>query len=229
VQVTRHSDHVKHSQQQPDESAREQRRLANIAVGVTGHRPSRLAGMDAGVLAERVRDALATICRATSSDRLIVVSPVAEGADRIVARVALETGHELHCVLPFARETYLRDFPTVSSRAEYNALLSLASEIIELDGSTATPEARDAAYSAVGGWVVDHSRLLIAIWDGGEARGNGGTGDVVHAAIDGGLPVIWIASQAPHATRVLTQTDGAVTEHALADAASLHLSLSEPR
>ena len=34
--------------------------------------------------------------------------------------------------------------------------------------------------------------VLLAIWDGEPARGEGGTGQIVAEAIEAGLPVVWV-------------------------------------
>lgn len=185
----------------------------NVIVGVTGHRPAGLSGADLPALSRRVGESLAEIARASGVARLTVLSPLAEGSDRIVARAALDAGHELRCVLPFPRAAYLRDFGSVASRAEFTALLGLASDTVELDYSNASPELRDEGYIAVGAWVMEHSDMLIAVWDGGKARGNGGTGDVVAGALERGLPVFRIDSRTPHPTSVLAGSASGVTEH----------------
>ena len=67
-------------------------------------------------------------------------------------------------------------------------MLDAAETVWELGGSR-----RDApgAYAAVGAAVLEHSDLLLAIWDGEEARGRGGTAEVVQAAAYR-MPVVWI-------------------------------------
>ena len=53
------------------------------------------------------------------------------------------------------------------------------------------------AYESVGRFVVRHSDLLIAIWDGDhEGGGRGGTAEIVRYAASVGVPVCWI-----HATK----------------------------
>jgi hypothetical protein len=182
---------------------------AALAVGVCGHRPGGLAGADYALLQERAKEALAAVQRACPGAPIVVLSPIAEGADRIVARAGLQAGHALRCVLPFVRAEYARDFATDASRAEFVALLGSAAEVVELDGHRATPEHADTAYAAAGAWVVERADVLIAIWNGLRARNRGGTGDVVQQALAAGLPVIWIAAQAPHATRLLVNQNGA--------------------
>src|SRR5207245_181823 len=39
--------------------------------------------------------------------------------------------------------------------------------------------------------------LLIALWDGEEAKGIGGTGQIVREALQRGIPVVWVPWAAP--------------------------------
>lgn len=182
-----------------------------VHVGVTGHRPGRLVDSAIADLRGRVRDVITTIVTASPNARVTVLSPLAEGADRIVALEALAAGCELSCPLPFSQDEYLRDFATAASRAEFHALLGRAKEVIELPGTRATPQGTEAAYAAVGGYIVGASDLLIAIWDGGSAHGSGGTADVVAAAVVSRVPVVWIGALAPHRMRLLI--DGGAERH----------------
>jgi hypothetical protein len=184
-----------------------------IRAGVTGHRPAGLAGADHELLRLRVREALAAVASVTPSVPLVVISPLAEGADRLIAREAVDAGHQLDCVLPFPRDDYATDFAGAANRSEFYALLGSAGEIIELHGSRETPEITDAAYMAAGEHVVEHADVMIAIWDGAEARGSGGTGDVVALALACSIPVLWIAANQPHALRLITHNGTGVAEH----------------
>ena len=56
----------------------------------------------------------------------------------------------------------------------YRRLLAAASDTTHLSYSTPDEEAYDAAEK----WVAEHCDVLIAVWDGREARGLGGTADV---------------------------------------------------
>ena len=181
-----------------------------VYVGVTGHRPNRLVGGPIADLRSRVRETVSAIITASPTGLVTILSPLAEGTDRIVAIEALAAGCDLIFPLPFPRDEYLQDFATPVSQAEYRALLGRAREVIELSGSRDTPESVDAAYAAAGQYLVGASDLLIAIWDGGSARGSGGTADVVAAAVACRVPVIWIDSLVPRHVRVVT-TDGGRT------------------
>lgn len=177
-----------------------------VVVGVTGHRPARLRDADAALLRARIREVLDRIATATGVSP-VILSPLAEGADRLVAWTALRAGLPLHCVLPFPRDVYARDFPTASSREDFAALLDAAAIVVELDGSAATPEERDAGYRAVGDYTVARCTLLIAVWDGAAPRGEGGTGEVVALALARRIPVVWIAASTPHLAVLLVAND----------------------
>ena len=182
-----------------------------LRVGVAGHRRFE----DLGTVTKEVREALAmvpTVCGAAAGETvtLEVVSPLAEGADRLVAREALRQPHaSLIAVLPFAREEYERDFVTAVSRAEFDELLARAVRVecvgqgCEEPGPVAQQQRREEAYAAVGRWVVEHADVLIAVWDGRQARGMGGTADAVAYARERGVPVLWVHAARPAGLELL--------------------------
>ena len=87
-----------------------------IVIAVTGHRQLRPA--DLAQHREHVRELFALLRRRYPSTPLRIVSALAEGADRLVAEVALEEGHELLVPLPLEPADYERDFP--QSVAEFH-------------------------------------------------------------------------------------------------------------
>ena len=168
-------------------------------VGVTGHRAERLAEeADVNLLDRAVWEVVRRLAHAAREAGLEpwLLSPLAEGADRLVARVALVSGYKLRVVLPFPRPRYEGDFASPRSREEFCRLLDQAQEIEELS-------LLDGGYAAVGEVVARDSRLLIAIWDGAPAQGPGGTQEVVTAALARSIPVVWIPLEPPHQPRVL--------------------------
>lgn len=157
----------------------------DITIGVTGHR-----------WIEETREVLAAIDHVIEKihqlypgHNLTVLSPLAQGADRVVAKHLLhQQGTQLIAILPMPIDQYLTDFPSDKAKVEFHHLLDQAGEIIELP----QPTSRDEAYAAVGKYTLDHCDLLIAIWDGQVAKGKGGTGEIVHTARERGLPLAWI-------------------------------------
>ena len=135
------------------------------------------------------------------------LSALAEGADRMGAHAALAHGWKLHAVLPFDRAAYRDDFADPDSAADFAKLIESASSITELGGPPEDEAQRLAGYEAAGYVIVRNCDVLIAIWDGKDARGRGGTGDVVAMALRRGVVVAWIDPSEPGIIRV--GTDGA--------------------
>jgi hypothetical protein len=123
------------------------------------------------------------------------LSPLARGADRLAAHAALSLGYTLHVPTPFPQAEYEQDFDTPEDLAEFRALLLHAGDDwLALDGDHGPQMNR--AYEAVGRYVVRHSDVLIAIWDGKPSAGRGGTADIVRYAAQSRVPVWWL-----HATQ----------------------------
>lgn len=159
-------------------------------IGVTGHRnladdPSvrkRIA-----MVLDRIRELAPS--SPTTPILLGVVSPLAEGADRLVAREVLgRPDTALEAALPLPRDEYLNDFATPASRREFDELMEEASLITVLPPTVT----REDAYLQVGQYLVDRCDVLLAIWDGEVARGQGGTGDIVERAREQRIPLFWI-------------------------------------
>jgi hypothetical protein len=156
-----------------------------LRIGVTGHR----------ILAERQRvvagieAALSRIQARFPGRAPVVVSALAEGADRLVAEAVLRrSGSRLVAVLPMPRSEYLSDFATPESRDEFMRLLAGAAEVVELP----TSSSRTEAYAAANERMLDEADVLVAVWDGGGAQGQGGTAEVVARARTLRLPLAWV-------------------------------------
>jgi hypothetical protein len=168
-----------------------------LIVGVTGHRD--LRPHDRPRLEAVVRGILDDLARTHPATRLLIVSPLAEGADRLVAAVGLDLGARLLAPLPLPRSLYEADFRTAASREEFARLLARADDWFELPldagttpGDVARPgPVRDRHYARVGAWIAQRSHVLLALWDGrepGDAARDGGTASVVRLRLDGQLP-----------------------------------------
>jgi hypothetical protein len=130
--------------------------------------------------------------------RLQVLSPLAEGADRLVAECAMAQGFELVCPLPFPQAVYEEDFTSsTGSVADFRRLLARAEgNVLALDGARDDPKqgiyAEARSYEAVGRLVVRNCDLIIGIWNGLPGEGLGGTADTIRYAANFGPPVVWI-------------------------------------
>jgi hypothetical protein len=152
----------------------------SLCVGVTGHRdidPAALPAIEALVRK--------TFARLKHEFRcpILVLSSLAEGADRLVARLALELGHPLIVPLPLDAENYRRDFATPESQAEFDELLDRAARAYVVD--RAAPRAheteRQTAYRSAGLAVARSCHVLLALWDGVETGKPGGTWEILRA------------------------------------------------
>ena len=158
-------------------------RTKTFHIGITGHRDLGNAKTQTFVC-EEIKKLLLKLQE--EHRRLNALSALAEGADTIFAREALELGIPLIAVIPFAE--YEDDFTKRESLEQFKGLLQQAEKVIRLDYRHRS----DKAYLEGGKWVVDHSDLLCAVWNGKPAAGKGGTGDVVAYALNKSCPVIHI-------------------------------------
>lgn len=184
---------------------------ARIVIGVTGHRTL----PDAAAVTTQVRRTLDDIGQQLSTLQhtavvIDVLSPLAEGADRLVAHEVLATadGH-LDVVLPLEKNDYLEDFESSASKQEFEALLARARQVKTLPAQPSRTE----AYAQVGRYVVDHCDLLIAVWDGKPASGQGGTAEIVEYARQKRCPYVSINPDDP--ARVAREPEGGIALEAL--------------
>jgi hypothetical protein len=169
-----------------------------LVIGVTGHRDLR----DADVL--RLEQEVAAVIAGLRRDYLegdqdtpiIVLSALAEGADRLVARVALKAGARLIAPLPMPLEEYRRDFEPglkPGNMAEFDELFAqaIAAPVMPLRGTSLEAVRTDRAkraeqYRAVGIFITQHCHVLLALWDGDAANpAAGGSAEVVGFKRDG--------------------------------------------
>jgi hypothetical protein len=163
--------------------------LIPLIVGVTGH--CDLREEDLGRLRNEVAAILRGLRAKYPSTPIVVLSPLAEGADRLVAQTALDLGREigveLLTPLPLACEDYLSDFESDASKQEFRAMLgrSIGAFTVETppkpgrEGADAQQRRIDA-YEAVGRYIASHAHVLLALWDGEPPAEPAGAGAIVH-------------------------------------------------
>ncbi len=168
-----------------------------LVFGITGHRNPRIDTIPH--LEKRLRTLFTDMRRRYPDTPFILLSSLAEGADRIAAIVAIESGIQLIVPLPMKREIYEEDFETEESRLEFSSLLDQASYWFELPLLN-TPEhlgiptnseldeddtLRAHQYEHAGAIVAHYSNILIAMWDGTYNGLAGGTSRIVDFALQG--------------------------------------------
>jgi hypothetical protein len=170
-----------------------------LVIGATGHRDPRdedIAELErrVGAVFDRIAADYLTPDGATP---VVVLSALAEGADQLVARVALERGALLVAPLPMPLEDYRNDFRrglAPNAEAEFDRLLARAIAAPELPlavGNTIEAIRADAArralqYREAGLFIVRHCQILISLWDGDESEiKTGGTAEIIRLQRDG--------------------------------------------
>lgn len=159
-----------------------------LVIGVTGHRD--LVETDHASLVTAVEKAFADLRRALPRCPLVVLSALAEGADRLVAEVALKQGALLVAVLPMPQAEYEKDFTTSKSIEDFRRLLVASTSVITVDGHGLVPgEPRSASYARVGVYLARYCQVLLALWDGDPTETQGGTSQVVRFKLRGAPPL----------------------------------------
>lgn len=175
-------------------------------VGITGHRditPGELPRVQAQ-LREVLKAIKATVSLLHQEQKKVspqfavgtdptlrLISPLAEGADRLAARAALELGYELQCPLPFDKEYLKTTFSGgEASCNEFDELLGKASAVLEI--AIGNRRNTSQAYADVAAVLIDHSDVLIALSDGTPSKLIAGTYATVRQAFRKNVPVIII-------------------------------------
>jgi hypothetical protein len=170
-----------------------------LIIGVTGHRD--LRDEDIGELERRVGvvfDRIASdYLTADGATPIVVLSALAEGADQLVARIALERGAWLVAPLPMPIAEYRKDYQlgsTPYAEGEFDSLLARAIAFREMplvdDNTIETirtdPARRALQYREAGIFIVRHCQILLSLWDGDESDlRTGGTAEIVRLKREG--------------------------------------------
>jgi len=173
-----------------------------LNVGITGHRASVLTapllqtlGPVVDEVFRQLREAALKIqedddefCSSTPAE-LRLHTGLASGADQIAAKSAHSSGYLVRAVLPFDPDEYRNDFAIGEELDAFDTALDEADEVVAVPGSRKDPE---GAYVLVGESLIEAADILVAIWDGEEGRGPGGTAHVVELARQSAVPVVHI-------------------------------------
>ncbi|MEM9181609.1 MAG: hypothetical protein AAGB27_00515 [Pseudomonadota bacterium] len=157
-----------------------------LTIGVTAHRD--LCPDELPQIKRAGTDFLQKLRAQFPDTPLRILSPLAEGGDRMIGQLALELGVELAVPLPFDLNEYRNDFASDDSKAEFDLIVQQASQVIELEPAggftleeiAAGGDARDVQYANLGVYLSDRCQVLLAIWDGKELPYPGGTSQVVN-------------------------------------------------
>ena len=168
-----------------------------LRIGVTGHRKN----INEELVSKQVKEVLNKLDNSLHKKLkktpyyFTVISPLAEGADRLVAKEVLnwksgDIANKLDVILPLQEKEYIKDFHTDKSKKEFHELL----ENSHIKKTFRNCKSRDEAYENVGRYVVNNCDVLIAIWNQRPAMGKGGTGEIIDYAKSVDKPIFLINS-----------------------------------
>jgi len=166
---------------------------ARVVIAVTGHRDL----SNGATLARQINYTLDRVKQMIPKLRntpvvLTILSSLAEGADRLVAREVLKMpGAELEAVLPLEKTDYISDFESPESQKEFEEFLSQARRVRQVPSRGDRRE----AYASAGRYIVDQCDILLALWDSKPAGGYGGTAEVVEYARQKRCPLFVINTE----------------------------------
>ena len=144
-----------------------------FVVAVTGHRD--LVDAELPTIRERIQAFLSELLSEYPDRGVTVMSPLADGADQLVAEEALRLDIPLIVAMPMARSLYIDDFSATKSRERFDYLCSRAVECHELPltpenilaNISEEGEHRSRQYAQLGVFLCAHCQ---SCWRCGTAR-----------------------------------------------------------
>jgi hypothetical protein len=158
------------------------RDCGSIRIGVTGHQV--LPNPEG--LQNAVRLVFAKVESQFAGKRFEFYSPLAPGADTLTAQIAIQLNIPLIVLLPFNEREYVDSF-AVEHLREFEQLAGKAQRVIRLPRHSELD-----MYQMIGNYLIQQMDYLVALWNGQEARGPGGTGEIVKKFIRTGKPCAWV-------------------------------------
>lgn len=177
------------------------------AIGITGHRPSRIAAERLAPLAREIADVFVALDAALRPRPRALISSLAEGADTMAAEAAQALGWQLIAPLPFPVDDFRKDFTVPEAQAAFDRLIQSADEIDILTAGRDTLADEALGYRAASLDMLARSTALLAVWNGAPMRQTGGTFETMIEALGLGLPVLWLDARASRPPRLLGPHD----------------------
>jgi len=163
---------------------------SSLIIGVTGHRS--LPNDKIPQIIHIIKDFFTLVKNKYSASEVTLLSPLAEGADMLLASMALLSGFRIAAALPIDAAEYRKDF-SESAAQEFDRLLSASNETYTVVPEEPVPNdpKRGFYYRQAGLHVVRRCDILVAVWDGIRRKtpDGAGTWETISLAEKSGKPV----------------------------------------
>lgn len=166
-----------------DKMIKQLKKEGYLTIGGIGHRDPSSKHIES--YKQEIAKHLAEICSKTKL-KPIVITPIADGADRLLVEVAKERGIAYAVLLPLPVSLYIIDFDQTSKEI-FDTLVAGATAIDTVDlcenntleSIVEYAKPRDLQYREAGKVLAQHCDELIALWDGKVNNLLGGTADII--------------------------------------------------
>ena len=164
---------------------------SKFTIGVTGHRD--LIDDEYSLIKQNLTDIFNAIKQRLPNTEVRLLSGMADGADRLVADVALLCGMTVEAILPMPIEIYKDDFDEASfselqayyENENFYATESVYSTTVDFSQPLEQSQ-KNQCYAEMGQELIDRSILLTCLWDGQNAAEEGGTSDILLRFLESG-------------------------------------------
>jgi hypothetical protein len=123
--------------------------------------------------------------------KISCISSLAKGADTLFIEEALKKKCPIEIILPFPKDEFEKDFDT-NSLLIFQDLISQLGYSCHTDQIPKNQNERNKAYLEAGQKIVSQCDSVLAIWDGEDSAGLGGTKDQIDFTISLNKSVHWI-------------------------------------
>jgi hypothetical protein len=199
-----------------------------LRIGIAGHRPDKLDERAVARVERSLPEVFIAIdaaarqiltdnadCYAEEPPAIRLVAGFAQGTDQIAVRLC-PPGWRIEAILPFTKDIFLDSFAgseAADMRRAFIEVLKAAHTVTELMPATGEKrphlpgrESRGHDYADAASYFLRQIDLLIVAWDGHPPR-TAGTGAMARHALEGGIPVVWIATEHDHVPRLIDKFD----------------------
>ena len=156
-------------------------------IGISGHRDLKISEIPQ--YKKEIKDILQKKMEQYPNREIYILTPLAEGADQLIAKVAKELGLRYEVLLPMPLELYKKDFTPQKYKEFYDLYIdAVGARTVELVDDNRVEdivdygEKRDKQYLKVGQEVVKRSDFMLFLWDEVINYKTGGTADIVEYA-----------------------------------------------